>query len=374
MEPRLGLVQEYARSQAAFWVEPRRHQFQFEGAWRLAGRYDATSFGCQIAFDGCGKFTCRDCDGPRFRTEDADEVIAWMRSKQTGTIDVEKLLLYRVLRTGEPSEIEEIGRDLGVSEDQMRTAVEAWREHYRNGPGQRWFDTFGQSRWTMVRRLTFTEEEERVQQQLLKELCEAYAPPVYAFFRSRNHSPSEAEALAEDLFAEILSRRDRIASARDHGGFRAYLFACAESYLDGEHQTCDQARENTSTILPPLDEIEERYQEALEDRLTPEQVFDWHWIVTMLDRTLAAWAKRGVEGRRELCRIIRRHRFDGISHAEIAQRLEVEERMVRVWMGQLRSQCRRGVLGEIRDTLVGNADCEGELQALGESVQLCSDE
>ena len=58
---------------------------------------------------------------------------------------------------------------------------------------------FPSTRWTLLAQATLTGDT--AGREALAQLCENYRPPVVTFLRSRGLAPTEADDLAQDLFA-----------------------------------------------------------------------------------------------------------------------------------------------------------------------------
>src|SRR5262245_36176442 len=65
----------------------------------------------------------------------------------------------------------------------------------------------------------------------LETLCRTYWLPLYTYIRRHGHAPHDAEDLAQDFFASLLSRRDLAGVHPGKGKFRTYLLACLQHFL-----------------------------------------------------------------------------------------------------------------------------------------------
>ncbi|WP_169974477.1 RNA polymerase sigma factor [Tautonia rosea] len=118
----------------------------------------------------------------------------------------------------------------------------------------------------------------------LSTLCKTYWYPVYTFIRRWGHAPEDAADLTQGFFTELLRRKDLETVDPARGRFRSFLMACCRNYLckDRRHAA---VRGPAPFSIDAVD-AEQRYCIEPADMLTPEQVFDHRWALSILERAL----------------------------------------------------------------------------------------
>lgn len=161
--------------------------------------------------------------------------------------------------------------------------------------GSRRFDT---TSWSLVLAASATEREDAAS--ALADLCDRYWSPVYAFVRSRGYPADDAEDLTQSFFARLLERNYVAQAERSRGKFRTFLLAAVKNFLANEYDRgIAQKRGGDSEHLsidsdPPSGSIDAA------GPLTPEQVFDKRWALSVVDQVLAEIrAEADAEGRGE---------------------------------------------------------------------------
>nr|MDQ3622931.1 RNA polymerase subunit sigma-24 [Verrucomicrobiota bacterium] len=143
-------------------------------------------------------------------------------------------------------------------------------------------DLFVTTRWTMIRRARGTDTT--AARDALAELCQNYWHPLYAYVRRSGCAPHDAEDLTQGFFARLL-RLDSLAKvSREQGKFRAFLLASLKHFLADESDFASALRRDARvTISLDAAEAEERYRAVPAETLTPDQVFERQWAVTLLE-------------------------------------------------------------------------------------------
>jgi len=208
----------------------------------------------------------------------------------------------------------------------------------------------------------------------LGELYGAYWYPLFAHIRRKGHGPEAAMDLVQDLFARFLEKDHLAGVSPERGRFRSYLLACVNHLLAGEWQRSQRQKRGGGALHVPLDvlEAEQRYGREPADLLSPEQLFDRRWAVSLLERVLA-------ELRREWMRAGKEAVFDALrplvlgdasaGYAGAAKVLGSSEGAVRVSVHRLRQQYRDRLRAEIGQTLADPSAVDDELRHLLEALR-----
>lgn len=227
-------------------------------------------------------------------------------------------------------------------------------------------DLFLTTRWTIVRRAR--ESDTTGARAAMAELCKTYWPPLYAYVRRSGGTPHDAEDLTQGFFARLL-RLDSLARvSRERGKFRAFLLASLKHFLSDERDFARaQKRDATLTFSLDAAAAEDRYRAVPDDALTPDQVFERQWAMTLLE-TVMERLRREYEssGRGELFSALR---FAIVGEkstdsAELAARLGLSDEALRVAIHRLRQRYRAALREELAHTVSSESEVLDELRAL----------
>src|SRR5262249_28574217 len=124
--------------------------------------------------------------------------------------------------------------------------------------------------------------------QALERLCRTYWYPLYAYVRRRGYNPHEAQDLTQAFFERMLEKSFLRAVDRSKGTFRSFLIAALEHFLAKDWRRAHaQKRGGHAKFLSLDDESpEQQYLEVSASTLTPEQVYDQQWGITLLEQVL----------------------------------------------------------------------------------------
>src|SRR5213596_145496 len=151
-------------------------------------------------------------------------------------------------------------------------------------PSAQWFTT---THWSIV--LAAGRDSSRDAQEALEALCRTYWYPLYAYVRRRGYSVEEAEDLTQGFFARLLEKNYLKEVRRERGKFRSFLLASLKHYLANEWDRAQAKKRGGGQTPFSLDRevAEERYRLEPRSDLTPENVYERQWAVTILEEALA---------------------------------------------------------------------------------------
>jgi RNA polymerase sigma factor (sigma-70 family) len=203
----------------------------------------------------------------------------------------------------------------------------------------------------------------------LAELCQNYWYPLYAYVRRSGCAPHDAEDLTQGFFARLL-RLDSLAQVRrEQGKFRAFLLASLKHFMADERAFARaQRRDARVTVSLDLDEAEKRYRAIPSEALTPDQVFERQWAVTLLDTVMQRLASEYQASDRAAIFSELRFAIAGekstLPYREIATRLGMSDEAVRVAIHRLRQRYRAALREELAHTVSSEEEVQDELLAL----------
>ncbi len=225
---------------------------------------------------------------------------------------------------------------------------------------------FVTTRWSVV--LTAQGQPSARADLALETLCRAYWYPLYAYVRRSGRGPHDAQDLTQEFFARLLAREWLQAVVRERGQFRTFLLVALKRFLANEwHRAIAQKRGGGAALLT-LDTVDAEQRYAREPVLTPDQVFDRRWAMTLLEQTLerlcaeftAAGKDREFEAYKDWLTAARGE----IPYAKLAAQLDTSEGAARVGVHRLRKRFRELFRENIQQTVADPAAVEEEIRHL----------
>lgn len=202
----------------------------------------------------------------------------------------------------------------------------------------------------------------------LESLCGAYWYPLYAYTRSRGHDPETARDLTQGFFTHLLERDFLQPVAPEKGRFRAFLLASLKNYLAHERDKAQALKRGGGAVTRSMDgeDAEGRFGREPADRLTPEQIFERRWGLTIMERAME---------RLEAASASRPGQFDRLkgyltgaepaaAYREAAADLGLTEGAVKTAVHRLRKEYGRILREEIAATIADPEDLDDELRHL----------
>jgi RNA polymerase sigma-70 factor (ECF subfamily) len=211
-------------------------------------------------------------------------------------------------------------------------------------------------------------------QAALETLCAAYWYPVYAYLRRRGTAAPDAQDLTQSFFLHLLDSQMLGRVARERGRFRSFLRASVAHFLvDQWRRDQSQKRGGHVRFAGGDYELAERhYQAHGRAALSPDQLFDRAWALTLLDRVLdRLQAELAALGKGPLFEQLKDRLLDvgnAPSYAELAQRLGDSESNLRKTVSRLRRRYGELLRHEIAHTVASTDDTEEELRQLFAAV------
>ncbi len=204
----------------------------------------------------------------------------------------------------------------------------------------------------------------------LEKLCRTYWRPIYGFVRRQGIRPEEAEDLTQGFFALLLERRDLSTVRKEKGRLRSYLLASVKHFLADEWRHAMAVKRGKGHWLIPLEELRE--SEAIDvgrsDRLTPDQIYERRWALTVLEQVLARLRDEyRSAGNLQFFDRMKKMLMDEPgrpSQAQIASEFEMTENAVKQAFYRFRQRYQTLLREEIAHTVAMPSDIEDELRHL----------
>ena len=204
----------------------------------------------------------------------------------------------------------------------------------------------------------------------LAALCRSCWFPLYVYVRRRGYRPQDAEDLTQAFFARLLERHWLARADQAKGRFRTFLLTALERFLANEWDK-DCARKRGGGVPPvpvQLDEAETRYGVEPQDDRTPEQAFEYHWALALLDgvvkRLGREFREQGQEAQFDVLKPCLTGESEGQPYATLAAQLGQSEGAVKVAVHRLRQRYREVLRAEIAETVASAQEVDAEMRHL----------
>ena len=227
---------------------------------------------------------------------------------------------------------------------------------------------FATTSWTKV--LAARDAPSTEARQALESLCRVYWYPLYAFIRRQGHDAEESRDLTQAYFAELLEKGYLDDYDPEKGRFRVFLMTSVKHFVSKQREKALAWKRGGRANVVSLDaqEVEGRYRFEPVDRLTPEQIFERRWALTVLERALTRLRReqedtdRGAEFKR----------LEGFltgqqpttSYREVAAELGTSEGAVKTSIHRLRQRYGQLLRSEIAETVASPAEVDDEVKHL----------
>jgi RNA polymerase sigma factor (sigma-70 family) len=222
------------------------------------------------------------------------------------------------------------------------------------------------TQWSQV--LAARDGTETEARRALETLCQTYWQPVYAFIRHLGSDPEEARDLAQAYFAELLEKDFLAGVDADRGRFRSFLFTSVRHFLYHQRDRSKALKRGGGTTTLSLDmaSAEAGYSMQPRAQMTPEDVFEHRWAMTVLSRALRrlqAESKRsGNERQFEQLKAYLTSGDSQVPYRDAAEILNLSEGAVKVAVHRLRKRFGQCLRAELAETVVEVDDVDTELR------------
>jgi len=204
----------------------------------------------------------------------------------------------------------------------------------------------------------------------LETLCQTYWLPLYAFIRRQGHDRDAAGDLTQAYFTVLLEKgflRDVEPAA---GRFRSFLLASLKHFLAHERDRTRALKRGGGAPALSLDAnaAEGRFAEDASHQLTPEQVYERRWALTVLDRALERLRQTSCEsGNAAQFERLKAYLTGDAARAtygEVAVEFGMTEGAVRTAVHRLRKRFGAALRAEILDTVAEPTEVDDEVRHL----------
>jgi RNA polymerase sigma-70 factor (ECF subfamily) len=206
--------------------------------------------------------------------------------------------------------------------------------------------------------------------QALEALCRAYWYPIYVFVRGQGFDPEAARDLTQAYFALLIEKDYLEDFDPSLGRFRVFLRASVKHFLSKEREKGRAWKRGGHTQIVSLDgeEVEGRYRLEPVDRLTPEEIYERRWALTLLERVLGE-LRREFEGEGRAQDFERLEGFltgeePRLPYREVAAALGTTEAAVKTSVHRLRQRFGHLLRQQIAETVASPEEVDDEVRHL----------
>ncbi len=227
---------------------------------------------------------------------------------------------------------------------------------------------FGTTSWSTI--LAARNAPSQESRQALEALCQAYWYPVYAFVRRQGYDADEARDLTQAYFAALIEKGYLEDYDPSRGRFRVFLQASIGHFLSKERDKARTWKRGGRAEILSLDRDagESRYLVEPVDRMTPEEIFERRWALTVLQRALDRL-------RSEQAASDRSHEFERleavltgqeprVSYRQVAADLATTEGAIKTTVQRLRQRLGRLLRDAIEETVASPDEVDDEVRHL----------
>jgi RNA polymerase sigma-70 factor (ECF subfamily) len=204
----------------------------------------------------------------------------------------------------------------------------------------------------------------------LEELCQTYWHPLYVYVRRRGYGVQDAEDLTQEFFALLLRKEHFALPNPARGRFRSFLLTAMQHFLTNEWSKRRAQKRGGEFHFVSWDQQEAERWFASETRsaLSPEQLFDKRWAVTVLECVLAnLQAECQTRGRGEMFEALKDTLWGesaSLTYRELGERWDMSEGAVAAMAHRLRRRYRELLRAEAARTVSRYEEIEQEMRDL----------
>jgi len=221
------------------------------------------------------------------------------------------------------------------------------------------------TRWSLVQEAKGDTPQGR---QALSELCALYYQPVNRFIGHWCREPDEVDDLTHAFFARVLHGGSLNGADATRGRFRSYLLGATKHFLleTAAARKAQKRGAGADTRLLDDDVTDAR-------QLPPDQLFDRHWALAILDQSLSSLeVEMGEQGKEKVFNVLKPWLNGQADHGETiaaAQALGTTETAVRVLLHRLKKRFRELLRNHLSETLGPAGDVDAELEHLHSALR-----
>jgi RNA polymerase sigma factor (sigma-70 family) len=204
----------------------------------------------------------------------------------------------------------------------------------------------------------------------LATLCQIYWNPVYAFIRRKGHEIERAEDLTQDFFAKLIEKNYLGDADRSRGRFRSFLLVSVKHFLANEWDRDRALKRGGGQAHVSIDTVEaERwYAPAATEDVTPEDLFERRWALSLLERVMARlraeYTAAGKAAQFQVLQPFLNREVDETRYQDAAAQLGASAGALRMSVLRMRRKYRELLRAEIGETVETPQEIDEEIRFL----------
>ena len=228
-------------------------------------------------------------------------------------------------------------------------------------------DRVATTQWSQV--LAARDGSESQARAALESLCQTYWQPLYAYIRHQGASPDEASDLTQGFFAELVEKDFLAEVDPEKGRFRSFLLASLRHFLAHERDRNRALKRGggTPTLSLDVEAGEAGYVNEPADELTPVDVFERRWAITVLERASDRLQQESTELSQNQFAELKQYLTSGdrqVPYQETASALGISESAVKSAVHRLRKRLGQCLREEIAETVSDRSQVDEEVRHL----------
>ena len=227
---------------------------------------------------------------------------------------------------------------------------------------------FKTTQWSLILEAARTQRDSAA----MNELCGRYWYPIYAFVRRSGYQKADAEDLTQGFFQRLIDQDFLHHVDPSRGRFRWFLLASRKNYLIKERERALAQKRGAGAVHVSLDlqRGDELYQIEPATHLTPEQLFDRRWAMSLLDAAVSELREEyAATGKAELFeRLLPLVVGDQEPAAQVGLELGMSAGAVRIALFRLRRRFRAILRQMVKMTVSKNTEIDDEIRYLLSAV------
>jgi RNA polymerase sigma factor (sigma-70 family) len=229
---------------------------------------------------------------------------------------------------------------------------------------------FPNTRWSVV--LAAARRDSPESAKALETICQAYWHPLYSYVRRCGQSEHDAQDLTQEFFGRLLEKNWLENADQAKGRLRSFLISAMKHFMAKEWRHASAQKRGGHQVHTSLDTTPSESCFLADSKLSPDEVFDKEWALTLLDLTVKKlqleFTAAGKAADFEALKGCLMAEHGGIDYDGLAKQLGVNPGAARVAAHRLRKRFREIYREEISQTLTEGADLEGELRHLAAAL------
>jgi RNA polymerase sigma-70 factor (ECF subfamily) len=228
--------------------------------------------------------------------------------------------------------------------------------------------SFETTRWSVVLQAGHASSPGR--RSALESLCRTYWMPVYAFIRKSGHDNHDAEDLTQAFLTRLIEKESLSLADPNRGRFRSFLLASVKNFLANEWRSRSTEKRGSNAVWIGFDfaDGESHYMIEPVDKITPDQVFDRVWAISLIDRAVGDLGNEyRAAGKSRQFDVLKRFLTGDIpagSYDEVAQKLEISMAAATVAAHRLRRRYAEKLRNQISSTVAHPSEIDDEIRQL----------